>query len=90
MEQQGAFDMVFFNEKGELAEGGRSSVFAMIDGRWCTPPLACGVLPGVMRAQLLRDPGMDAVERVITRAEFDAATGIIVCNALRGALAAVR
>ena len=89
-EAQGAFDMVFFNEKGELAEGGRSSVFARIDGRWCTPPLSCGVLPGVMRAALLRDPAMNAVERVITREEFDAATGIIVCNALRGALAAVR
>ena len=89
-EAQGAFDMVFFNEKGELAEGGRSSVFVRIDGRWCTPPLSCGVLPGVMRSVILRDPEWDAIERVITREEFDAATEIMVCNALRGALPAIR
>ncbi|MFD2365125.1 aminodeoxychorismate synthase component I [Pseudoduganella sp. GCM10020061] len=89
-EAHGAFDMVFFNEKGELAEGGRSNVFVKVGGRWCTPPLSCGLLPGVMRAAILRDPAFDAVERVITRAEFDAATEIMVCNSLRGALAAQR
>ncbi|HEU4851934.1 MAG TPA: aminodeoxychorismate synthase component I, partial [Telluria sp.] len=89
-EAQGAFDTVFFNEKGELAEGGRSSVFVKVGGRWCTPPLTSGVLPGVMRAAILQDPAWDAVERVVTRAQFDAATDIMVCNALRGALPARR
>ena len=89
-EAQGAFDTVFFNERGELAEGGRSSVFVKIDGRWCTPPLSCGVLPGVMRSLILRSPAWNAIERVITREEFDAATDIMVCNALRGALPAIR
>jgi para-aminobenzoate synthetase/4-amino-4-deoxychorismate lyase len=87
-EALGAFDTLFFNERGELTEGGRSNVFALIDGRWCTPPLACGALPGVMRAVLLADPAWDAQERVITRPMLEGAAGIMVCNALRGPLMA--
>ncbi len=87
-EAQGAFDTVFFNERGELTEGGRSNVFVRVDGRWLTPPLSCGVLPGIMRAVLLADPAFDATECVITRAMLASATEIMVCNALRGALAA--
>jgi len=87
-EAHGAFDMLFFNEHDELTEGGRSNVFVKLDGRWCTPPLACGLLPGVMRAVLLDDRAWDAHERVITRAQLAAADEIIVCNALRGVLRA--
>ena len=87
-EQAGAFDMVFFNEQGELAEGGRSNVFVRIDGRWYTPPLSSGVLPGIMRMLMLLDPAWDATERVITRQMFARAEEIVVCNSLRGALPA--
>ncbi|HEX7982956.1 MAG TPA: chorismate-binding protein [Duganella sp.] len=87
-EAQGAFDTLFFNERGELTEGGRSSVFVRVDGRWLTPPLACGVLPGVMRAALLDDPEWNASEAVITRAMLERAQDIVVCNALRGAMKA--
>jgi para-aminobenzoate synthetase/4-amino-4-deoxychorismate lyase len=87
-EAQGAFDMLFFNQRGELTEGGRTNVFVKLAGRWYTPPLACGVLPGVMRALLLADPAWNAQERVITRAMLDGAQEVMVCNALRGLLAA--
>ncbi len=88
-EQRGGFDTLFFNERGELTEGGRSNVFVKVDGRWITPPLACGVLPGVMRAAILADASWAAAEGVVTRAMLDAAPEIMVCNALRGALPAV-
>ena len=87
-EARGGFDCLFFNERGELTEGGRSNVFIKLDGRWCTPPLSAGVLPGVMRATLLADPAWDAQERTITREMLARATEIAVCNSLRGALAA--
>ena len=87
-EQQGAFDMLFCNERGELTEGGRSNVLVKIDGRWYTPPLSAGVLPGVMRAELLSDPAWDITERSITRAELQCAGQIAVCNALRGVMMA--
>ena len=87
-EQQGGFDTLFFNERGELAEGGRSNVFVRIGGTWITPPLSCGVLPGIMRAVLLAAPAWKAREGLITRDMLQAAEDIVVCNALRGPLRA--
>ena len=87
-EAQGAFDSLFFNERGELTEGGRSNVFVRVDGRWLTPPLSSGLLPGVMRGVLLDDPDWNAKEAVITRAMLEGADDIVLCNALRGAMRA--
>lgn len=87
-EREGCFDMLFFNERGALTEGGRSNVFVKLDGRWFTPPLSAGLLPGVMRQVLLDDASMKASERTLTRADLLCAEAIIVCNALRGALPA--
>ena len=87
-EQVGAFDTVFFNTASRLVEGGRSNVFIRLDGRWWTPPLSDGALPGVMRGVLLADPAWDAHERSLTRADLSRAEAIVVCNALRGALPA--
>ncbi|WP_144162378.1 aminodeoxychorismate synthase component I [Paraburkholderia sp. BCC1885] len=87
-EALGAFDTLFFNERGELTEGGRSNVFVKLGGRWWTPPLSSGVLPGVMRGVLLEDAGLDAAERVLTRDDVLNAQALLVCNALRGALPA--
>jgi para-aminobenzoate synthetase/4-amino-4-deoxychorismate lyase len=87
-EAKGAFDTLFFNERGELTEGGRSNVFVKLEGRWWTPPLASGVLPGVMRGALLDDTDLHAAERVLTRADVQKAEALLVCNALRGAVQA--
>ncbi len=87
-EREGAFDSLFFSESGWLVEGGRSSVFVKLQGRWYTPPLADGALPGVMRAVLLGDAALGARERRLTRDDLDQAQAVMVCNALRGALPA--
>jgi len=83
-----AFDMLFFNDRGELTEGGRSNVFVKCDGRWWTPPLSSGVLPGIMRSVLLEDTALNASERVLRREDLPHAQAWLVCNAVRGALAA--
>jgi para-aminobenzoate synthetase / 4-amino-4-deoxychorismate lyase len=88
-EAKGAFDTLFFNERAELTEGGRSNVFVRIGGRWYTPPLSSGVLPGVMRAVILAAPAWKATERIITREMLEQAEDIVVCNSLRGPLRAV-
>jgi anthranilate/para-aminobenzoate synthase component I/branched-subunit amino acid aminotransferase/4-amino-4-deoxychorismate lyase len=87
-EEQGAFDMLFFNERGELTEGGRSNVFVKVDGRWWTPPISSGLLPGVMRSVVLEDPVWGSAERVLTRKDLERADAFMVCNALRGPLRA--
>ncbi|MDD4886438.1 MAG: chorismate-binding protein [Thiomonas sp.] len=85
-EAQGAFDQIFCNERGELCEGGRSSLLLHIDGGWCTPALESGLLPGVAR-QTLIDAGQ-VRERVLLRDDLQRASQVAVVNSLRGVLAA--
>ncbi|MGN6668599.1 MAG: aminotransferase class IV, partial [Trinickia sp.] len=87
-ETRRCFDILFFNEREELTEGGRSNVFVKLDGHWYTPPLSAGLLPGVMRQVLLEDAAMQARERTLTQAELLRAEALVICNALRGALPA--
>jgi para-aminobenzoate synthetase/4-amino-4-deoxychorismate lyase len=63
-------------------------VFARIDGRWYTPPVADGALPGVMRGVLIEDSIWDATERSLSLEDLQAAQKLVVCNALRGVLPA--
>lgn len=74
------FDVVFLNERGEVAEGARSNVFVERDGVLLTPPLRSGCLPGVLRAELLASGR--AQEAALWPA--DLATGFWLGNALRG------
>jgi para-aminobenzoate synthetase / 4-amino-4-deoxychorismate lyase len=78
------FDVLFLNERGEVCEGARSNVFIERGGRLLTPPLSCGLLPGVMRRYLL-DSGR-AVEQILTRDDLLCAHALYVANALRGLL----
>lgn len=87
-ERVGAFDSLFFNAAGELVEGGRSNVFLRLGGRWYTPPVAAGALPGIQRGLLLADPAWAASEASLSLADLQRAEAIVVCNALRGVLPA--
>ena len=61
----GVFDTVLWNEAGEITECTFGNIAALLDGRWTTPPLACGLLPGVGRAVALRQGRVtEAVLRV--------------------------
>ena len=74
------FDAVFLNERGEVAEGARSTVFVERDGVLLTPSLTSGALPGVLRAHLLASG--KAREAVLWPADLSA--GFWLGNALRG------
>jgi para-aminobenzoate synthetase/4-amino-4-deoxychorismate lyase len=78
------FDVLFFNEREELTEGARSNVFLHIGGRWLTPPVTCGALPGITRAKILADPAYNATERVLYREDLHRADRILLTNAVRG------
>jgi para-aminobenzoate synthetase/4-amino-4-deoxychorismate lyase len=88
-EQVGAFDTLFFDADDFLCEGGRSNVFIQLDGHWFTPPLARGILPGIMRARLLRDAHYAATERDLSLADLCRAQQVLLCNSLRGVLQVV-
>ncbi|HEY9281807.1 MAG TPA: aminotransferase class IV [Eoetvoesiella sp.] len=82
------FDIVFCNQQNEVCEGSRTNVYILNSaGVWVTPPLQCGLLPGVQRQALIDSKAVEVA--VITRDEFINAKAIRVSNALRGWLAAV-
>lgn len=83
----GAFEAIFFNRDGLLTEGARTNVFVRLQGHWYTPPLHCGLLPGVMREQMLRH-GQWFSQREITRPMLEGAQALLVCNSVRGLLPA--
>ena len=73
-------EIIFQNERGEITEGARSNVFVQRDGVLLTPPLSCGVLPGILRAELLA--AGQAREMVLAPGDLDGE--VYFCNSLRG------
>lgn len=84
---EGVDELLFLNERGEVCEGTITNVFARLDGQLCTPPLACGLLPGVLRRDLIERG--QVVERILTRADLTRAEALFVGNSLRGLIRAV-
>jgi len=76
------FDAIFCNERGEVCEGARSNVFVERGGRLLTPPVSCGLLPGVLRRQLLASGR--AIEQILHRSDLQHAACLYLGNALRG------
>jgi para-aminobenzoate synthetase/4-amino-4-deoxychorismate lyase len=60
-QEPGVFDTVLWNEEGEITESTFGNIAMLLDGRWVTPPLACGLLPGVGRAALREGRVIEAV-----------------------------
>ncbi len=77
----GADDVILVNERGELTETTIGNLLVERDGRWYTPPLEAGLLPGIYRARLL--DGGDAEERTLMPADLAGAERIAVVNSVR-------
>ncbi len=85
---RGFDEVLFLNQRGELTEGAISNLLLEQSGKLLTPPLHCGVLPGVMRRHLLEsfpNASLPCVEeRVLTLADLHTADAVWLCNSLRG------
>lgn len=82
---EGAFETLYTDEAGFLTEGSFSSIFVERGGGLVTPPLSRGLLPGVLRAELLESGR--AIEGELRPEEL--AAGFFIGNALRGLVTAV-
>jgi len=80
----GAFEAIFIRPDGLLTEGSFTSLFVERGGRLITPPAVLGLLPGVLRAELLGSGR--AVEGELRSA--DLAAGFWIGNSLRGLIPA--
>ncbi|HLK54587.1 MAG TPA: aminodeoxychorismate synthase component I [Candidatus Angelobacter sp.] len=79
----GLDEVIFQNERGEITEGAISNIFIRKSGKMITPPLSCGVLPGVFRRYLL-ETDANAEERIVTMEDLKAADAVFLCNSVRG------
>jgi para-aminobenzoate synthetase / 4-amino-4-deoxychorismate lyase len=82
--QSGVFETVYVDDDGFITEGSFTNVFVERDGAYLTPPLARGLLPGILRTHLI-ETGR-AVEGDL-RAE-DLVGGFSIGNASRGMIKA--
>jgi len=82
----GADEVLFTNQQGEITEGSFTCLFVERDGQLRTPPLARGLLPSILRRELLESGR--AIEADLTPADLDA--GFFLGNSLRGLIPARR
>lgn len=76
------FDVLLWNEEGELTEFTIGNLVVERDGRFWTPPRACGLLDGTFRAELLARGRLE--ERVLRREDLAAASAVWLINSVRG------
>lgn len=81
----GVDELVFLNERDEVCEGSITTVFLDRGEGLVTPPLGCGLLPGVLRAELL---ARGAAREAVLGADDLASGTLYVGNALRGLIPA--
>ena len=82
-----ADEVLLLNQRGEVCEGTITNVFIDIgEPVLVTPALDCGLLPGVLRGEMLEQ--VTAREAVLTEADLRAAKAIYVGNSLRGLIRA--
>ena len=79
---EGMDEVLFLNERGEVCEGTITNVFFDRGQGMRTPPLSCGLLPGVLRTELA------CPEEVLMATDLPM-VGLWVGNALRGLIPAV-
>lgn len=77
----GADEVLFLNERGELCEAARCSLFAPRGEILLTPPLSCGLLPGTLRAALI---AQGRARESILRLEDIAKSEFFLGNSVRG------
>lgn len=75
-------DVVLFNDSAEATETTIANLAVEIDGALCTPPVECGLLPGVARAELLARGVLR--ERIIPLDLLRRNPRIFLLNSVRG------
>ena len=81
---KGYYEVLFVNEKGEVTEGSYTNIFLLKDGKFLTPRVSCGLLPGVLRNYLLQEFPELVVESSFTRKDIEQADAVYVGNSVRG------
>jgi len=76
------FDTLLYNPAGELTECTRGNIAFLMEGRWVTPPLRCGLLGGVGRQLALQEGRLH--EAVLRVTDLPRVQALAFVNSLRG------
>ncbi|MBD0336252.1 MAG: aminotransferase class IV, partial [Cyanobacteria bacterium Co-bin13] len=82
---QGAAEAILVDEMGNWLETSSGSLWGWAEGHWWTPPLAAGILPGVVRSQLichLQARGCPALETPWTPDQIRRFEGLAYSNSV--------
>ena len=83
----GIDELVFLNQRAEVCEGNITNIFVTLaGGQVVTPPLGCGLLPGILRQEML-ERGLCG-EAVLSLEDLKGAQSIHMGNSLRGLIPA--
>lgn len=75
-------ELLFLNEREELTEGNYHNLVVKLDGCLLTPPLASGLLPGVLREELLQRGEIS--EQILLPGDLRRAEEMWLVNSVRG------
>ncbi len=74
-------DVILWNARGQVTEGTFGNVVVELEGALMTPPVACGLLPGVFRQELLTRG--DIVEGIVRVEDLGRCSRLWLVNSLR-------
>ena len=81
---KGFYEVLFVNENGEVTEGSYTNIFLQKNGKLYTPPVSCGLLPGVFRNHMLHQHPELVSEQSFTIKDVEQADAVYVGNSVRG------
>jgi branched-chain amino acid aminotransferase len=90
---EGADEVIFLDTEGHVSEASASNIFIVSGAALVTPPLSCGVLPGITREaiiELAATLGVQMMERPVSPSELSGADEAFLTSSLRGIAPLVR
>jgi branched-chain amino acid aminotransferase len=91
--RRGAYEALLLDLHGQVSEGASSNVFAVIDGRLCTPPRSVGILAGITRGVVIRlatGDGIMVSEEPLALADVHTADEVFITSSVRGIVPVAR
>lgn len=80
-------EALLLNAAAEVTEASTANVFAVIGDRLVTPPVACGLLPGITREiilELAQSAGLDIAQRAVASDQIGACSELFLTNSIIG------
>lgn len=87
--KNGLFDVIFTNQDKEITEGSITNIMIRRNGTYYTPPLSCGLLPGIYREYILKEQELPVKEKILYRKDIVEADEIMLINSVRKIVPAV-